>query len=335
MLDSGRYVHGPEHAAFEKELAAFLGVAHCAGVASGTDALELALAALGCTPGDEVITAANAGGYTTAAARKLGCVVRYADVDSATLGLSRETVEAALTDATRAVVATHLYGQMCDVEGIVELCRSRSIAVIEDCAQAAGARRGGRRAGTFADAAAFSFYPTKNLAAIGDGGAVVTGDPGVDERVRALRQYGWSEKYRAEVAGGWNSRLDELQAAVLRLGLPRLDERNERRREIVSRYAEALPADAGRLVRSDGEDFVAHLAVIVAEDRDRLTEALGTAGIATDVHYPVADYDQPAWRTDVRLPVTDHAVAHVLTVPCFPELTDEEVTAVCGALREL
>ena len=335
VLDSGRYVHGPEHAAFEEELAAFLGVAHCAGVASGTDALELALAAVGCTPGDEVIVAANAGGYATAAARKLGCAVRYADVDSATLGLSRVTLEAALTDATRAVVATHLYGQMCDIEGIVELCRSRGTAVIEDCAQAAGARRGGRRAGTFADAAAFSFYPTKNLAAIGDGGAVVTGDTGVDERVRALRQYGWSEKYRAHVAGGWNSRLDELQAAVLRLGLPRLDERNERRREIVSRYAEALPAHAGRYVRSDGDDYVAHLAVIVAEDRDRLAGALDAAGVGTDVHYPVADYDQPAWRTDLHLPVTDHAVAHVLTVPCFPELTDEEVGVVCGALREL
>ena len=335
VLDSGRFVHGKEHAAFEEELASFLGVAHCAGVASGTDALELALAAVGCGPGDEVVTAANAGGYSTAAARRLGCAVRYADVDSATLGLSAATLEAALTDVTRAVVATHLYGQMCDIEGIVELCRGRSIAVIEDCAQAAGARRGGQRAGAFADAAAFSFYPTKNLAAIGDGGAVVTGDAAVDERVRALRQYGWSEKYRADVSGGWNSRLDELQAAVLRLGLPQLDERNQRRRQIVARYAEALPAHAGRFVRSDGEDFVAHLAVIVAEDRERLAAALDEAGVGTDVHYPIADYDQPAWRTNTRLPVTDHAVAHVLTVPCFPELTDEEVAVVCGVLSEL
>ena len=335
VLDSGRYVHGPEHAAFEAELAAFLGVAHCAGVASGTDALELALAAVGCSPGDEVVTAANAGGYTTAAARKLGCAVRYADVDAATLGLSAATVEPALTDATRAVVATHLYGLMCDVEGIVELCRGRGIAVVEDCAQAAGARRSGRRAGSFGDAAAFSFYPTKNLAAIGDGGAVVTNDSAIDERVRALRQYGWSEKYRAEVAGGWNSRLDELQAAVLRVGLARLDERNERRREIVGRYAAALPAHAGRFVWSDGEDFVGHLAVILAEDRERLAAALTAADIGTDVHYPVADYDQPAWRTDVSLPVTDHAVAHVLTVPCFPELTEDEVERVCEVLGEL
>jgi dTDP-4-amino-4,6-dideoxygalactose transaminase len=335
VLDSGRYVHGPEHAAFEEELASFLGVTHCAGVASGTDALELALTAVGCGPGDEVVTAANAGGYSTAAARRLGCAVRYADVDPTTLGLSAASVEQALTGATRAVVTTHLYGLMCDVEGIVELCRGRGIAVVEDCAQAAGARRGGQRAGSFGDAAALSFYPTKNLAAIGDGGAVVTGDSRIDERVRTLRQYGWSEKYCADIAGGWNSRLDELQAAVLRLGLAHLDGRNERRRKIVSRYADALSDRTGRFVRSAGEDFVANLAVIVAEDRERLAAALDEVAVGTDVHYPVADYDQPAWRTDLHLPVTDHAVAHVLTIPCFPELTDEEVDVVCGVLREL
>ncbi len=153
--------------------------------------------------------------------------------------------------------------------------------------------------------------------------------------MRALRQYGWSEKYRAEVAGGWNSRLDELQAAVLRVGLARLDERNERRREIVRRYADALPSHAGRFVWNDGEDFVGHLAVILAEDRDHVRAALDAAGIGTDVHYPVADYEQPAWRADVRLPVTEHAVEHVLTVPCYPELTDAEVDRVCGVLREL
>ncbi len=251
------------------------------------------------------------------------------------MGLSAATVEEALTTSTRAVVATHLYGLMCDVEGIVEICRERGIAVVEDCAQAAGAQRGGRRAGSLGDAATFSFYPTKNLAAIGDGGAVATNTPEVDERVRALRQYGWSQKYRAEVPGGWNSRLDELQAAVLRVGLARLDERNERRREIVRRYAEALPPHAGRFVWNDGEDFVGHLAVILAEDRDHVRTALDAAGIGTDVHYPVTDYEQPAWRSDVRLPVTDHAVAHVLTVPCFPELTEDEVDRVCEALGEL
>ena len=335
VLAAGRYVHGPEHAAFEKELATFVGVGQCAGVASGTDALELALLAVGCIPGAEIVTAANAGGYAGAAGRRLGLEVRYAEVDPETLGLTAATVEHALTPATRAVVATHLYGLMCDIEGIVDLCRTRGIRVVEDCAQAAGAQRLGRRAGAFGDVATFSFYPTKLLAAIGDGGAVATDDSDTAERVRSLRQYGWSEKYRVEDAGGWNSRLDELQAAVLRVGLPRLDQRNDRRRRIVRRYAEALPSSAGRFVWADGEEFVGNLAVILATDRDRTRSALAAAGVGTDVHYPRADYDQPAWRSGERLSVTDHAVEHVLTVPCYPELTEDEVHRVAEALRDL
>jgi len=329
VVASGRYVHGPEHAAFEAELAAFLGVGACLGVASGTDALQLALAGVRCEPGDEIVTAANAGGYATAAALRMGLVPRYADIDLDTLGLSATTVEAALTPSTRAVVATHLYGLMCDVEAIVELCRGRGIAIVEDCAQAIGARRGGWRAGALGDAAAFSFYPTKNLACLGDGGAVATNNGEVAERVRLLRQYGWDAKYDVALVGGWNSRLDELQAAILRVGLQQLDERNERRRAIVRRYVAALPAAAGRFVARDGGDYVAHLAVILAEDRERLRARLEEAGIATDVHYPVADHEQPPWRTDIRLPVTEHAVEHVVTVPCFPELTDTEVGRVC------
>jgi dTDP-4-amino-4,6-dideoxygalactose transaminase len=335
VLDSGRYIHGPEHAAFEEEFASFVGAAHCAGVANGTDALELALAAVGCAPGDGVVVAANAGGYATAAAGRLGCIVVFADVDPVTLGLTAATVEPVLTDAIKAVVATHLYGLMCGIEGLVALCQERGIAVVEDCAQAAGARRGGLRAGAFGDAATFSFYPTKNLAAIGDGGAVVTDDRAIDERVRALRQYGWSEKYRVGVPGGWNSRLDELQAAVLRVGLAHLDDRNARRRDFVRRYADALPAHAGRLVWADGEDFVAHLAVILANDRESLRAALAAAEIGTDIHYPRADHQQDAWRTDDSLPVTEHAVAHVLTIPCYPELTRGEVEQIAGVLGDV
>lgn len=335
VVSSGRYVHGPEHAAFEAKLAAFLGLGHCLGVASGTDALQLALAGVGCEPGDEIVTAANAGGYGTAAALRMGLVPRYADVDPITLNVSAATIEAALTPATRAVIATHLYGLLCEVEAIVELCRFRGIAVVEDCAQAAGAQRGGARAGSFGDAAAFSFYPTKNLAALGDGGAVTTNDDRVADRVRQLRQYGWGEKYRVSLAGGWNSRLDELQAAVLELGLAHLDEGNARRRDIVRRYSAALPPEAGHFVSSGGEDFVAHLAVIVTSDRAVVQERLDRVGVDTGIHYPTADYDQPAWPGAVRLPVTDDAVKRVLTVPCFPELTDDEVDRVCEALDGL
>ena len=338
FLASGRYVLGPEHAAFENELAGFLGVRHCVGVASGTDALELALMAVGCREGDAILTAANCGAYTTGAARRAGLRVRFADVDPGTLGLSPSTVEEALAPDIRAVVVTHLYGLLADIEGIVALCGDRGIAVVEDCAQAAGARRNGRRAGAFGDAAAFSFYPTKNLAALGDGGAVTTDSDDVADSVRRLRQYGWDQKYRVSISGGRNSRLDELQAAVLRSRLGRLDEWNTRRRRIVQGYDAALASGVGRFVAGDGEDYVAHLAVVVAEDRERLRATLDAPGVGTDVHYPIADHRQPAWSdeyADVRLPVTEHAVEHVLTVPCFPELTEEEVARVCEVLRDL
>ncbi len=337
FLASGRYVLGPEHEAFERELADFLGVRHCVGVASGTDALELALAA-GSAPGSAVLVAANCGGYTTTAALRAGRRVRFADVDPETLGLSRETVERALAPDVGAVVLTHLYGLVGDVEGVVELCREREVVVVEDCAQAVGARRGGRRAGAIGDLAAFSFYPTKNLAALGDGGALATSNEAIADRVRSLRQYGWDAKYRVAIPGGWNSRLDELQAAMLRIRLGHVDEWNAARRRIVERYAASLPASAGRFVAGTGEEFVAHLAVVVAEDRDRMRSVLDVAGIGTDVHYPIPDHLQPAWRDDhrgVHLPVTEHAAEHVLSLPCFPELTEGEVEHVCEVLREL
>ena len=338
FLAAGRYVLGPEHSAFEGEFADFLGVNHCLGVASGTDALELALLGVGCRKGDAIVTAANCGGYATTAARRAGLRVLFADVDEATLGLSRETVEAALDADVRAVVVTHLYGLLADAEGIVALCRERQIAVVEDCAQAAGARRNGRRAGSIGDAAAFSFYPTKNLAALGDGGMVATNNDDVAERVRLLRQYGWDSKYHVTKDGGQNSRLDELQAALLRIRLSRLDDWNVQRRRIVARYADALPEGAGRFIGRASEDYVAHLAVAVLENRDRVRARFDDAGVGTDVHYPIADHEQPAWRDEydqLHLPVTEHAVRHVLTVPCFPELADEEIERVCEVLRGL
>jgi aminotransferase EvaB len=338
FLAAGRYVLGPEHAAFEGEFADFLGVKRCLGVASGTDALELALLGVGCRKGDAIVTAANCGGYAATAARRAGLRVLFADVDETTLGLARETVERTLDADVRAVVVTHLYGLLADVERIVALCRERQIAVVEDCAQAAGARRNGRRAGSIGDAAAFSFYPTKNLAALGDGGLVATNNDDVAERVRLLRQYGWDSKYHVVVDGGQNSRLDELQAALLRIRLPRLDDWNVQRRRIVARYADALPEGAGRFIGRASEDYVAHLAVAIFEDRERARARFDDAGVGTDVHYPIADHEQPAWRDEYDnacLPVTEHAVRHVLTVPCFPELADEEIERVCEVLRGL
>ena len=338
VLESGRYVMGREHDAFEHELAAHLGVAHCAGVASGTDALELALRAVGCHAGDELVIAANAGFYSSTAALALGMRIRYADVDEATLTLSAATLAPVVGETTKAVVVTHLYGFFAEVEPITELCRSHGVAVVEDCAQAVGARRDGHFAGSVGDVAALSFYPTKNLAALGDGGAVATNDDDVAARVRALRQYGWKTKYNVAIPGGRNSRLDELQAAILRTRLPLLATANERRREIVRAYESALGSSAARLVTQTGEDSVAHLAVLLADERDRVRSRFEEAGIATDVHYPLADHRQPVWGgryASAHLPVTEHAVEHVLTIPCYPELTEDEVARVCGVLEEI
>jgi dTDP-4-amino-4,6-dideoxygalactose transaminase len=334
VLDGGRYILGSEHDAFESELAAYLGVLHCVAVACGTDALELALRALECPADGEILTAANAGCYASTAISRAGLSVRFVDVDAETLVLSPETVAAAVTARTAAVIVTHLYGTLADVERVVELCHSRGVAVIEDCAQAAGARRGQRMAGSFGDLAAFSFYPTKNLAALGDAGAVVTADAAIAERVRQLRQYGWQGRYRV-VGDGRNSRLDELQAAILRTRLPRLDGDNKRRRAIVGAYAHALRPEVGRLAVSDSEDCVCHLAVALVERRETVRDAMRDGGVGTDVHYPIADHRQPHWADrfrDLSLPVTDHATEHVLTLPCFPELDDSEIERVCDVL---
>ncbi len=286
------HIQGPEHGLFESELAAFLGVSHVVGVASGSDALVLALLAVDCGPGDEVVTAANAGGYASSAIARLGCDVSYAEVDSDSLLMTPYSVLDAIGPATPAVVVTHLYGNVAKVEEIVAVCRPQGIAVIEDCAQSLGALSQGRRVGTIGDVAAFSFYPTKNLGAAGDGGAVATADDDVAATVRSLRQYGWGPKYQVDRPDGINSRLDEVQAAILRVGLPGLDSANERRREIVGRYAEALTGRSVRLVSGVTPEFVAHLAVVRADDRFGLQASLAAVGVETDIHYPIPDHLQ-------------------------------------------
>jgi aminotransferase EvaB len=335
VIGRGWYLLGEETEGFEREFAAYLKVRDVVTVASGTDALVLALAALGTSAGDEVVTAANAGGYTTNAALQRGMVPRYADVEEEDLLMSRKTVEAALSPQTAVVVVTHLYGKMAPIESIRDLCHERGVSVVEDCAQVAGARAAGGRAGSFGDVAAFSFYPTKNLGALGDGGAVATDRPEVAERVRRLRQYGWGSKYRVTERGGRNSRIDELQSAVLRGRLGALDAGNARRREVCGRYAEALAGTAVSMVHGGVTDFVGHLAVTRSADRAAFAAALQGRGIATDVHYPVPDHRQPALADPAcSLPVTERATAEVLSLPCFPELTDGEVDYVCTAIHE-
>jgi dTDP-3-amino-2,3,6-trideoxy-4-keto-D-glucose/dTDP-3-amino-3,4,6-trideoxy-alpha-D-glucose/dTDP-2,6-dideoxy-D-kanosamine transaminase len=334
VVRSGRYLLGEETECFERELAGYLGVGEVVAVASGTDALELALTALAAT-GREVLTAANAGGYAAIAARRRGSSVRFVDVAEDDLLLRPDGVERALTPRTGVVVVTHLYGKMARVREIRALCHERGVRVLEDCAQAAGARIDGALAGSIGDAAAFSFYPTKNLGALGDGGAVATSDPALARRVRRLRQYGWGEKYEVVEDRGANSRLDEVQAAVLRTRLSRLDASNRRRRAIARRYADAVAGTSLRMVGGDGEDHVAHLAVVRSPSRERLAAALATHGVGTAVHYPLPDHRQavPLGVAEQGLPVTERACGEVLSLPCFPELGDEEVDGVCSALQ--
>lgn len=336
VIESGYVVMGSHHKMFEEALAGYLGVAAAVGVASGTDALELAIKASMPEGKRTVLTAANAGGYTSTAARRAGYRLAYADVDADSLCLTAETVEKALTADVGVVVVTHLYGNLTDIERLVDVCHQRGIRVVEDCAQAIGARRGERMAGSFGDLAAISFYPTKNLGALGDGGAIVTNDGDLARKIAQLRQYGWAAKYDVAVPGGVNSRLDEIQAAFLLARLPMLDAHNARRRSIVSRYVAAAQGGPLKVLPADGDHHVAHLAVAVVPDRKAAVEHFAQHGVNTDVHFPVPDHLQPGFEVEAHhLPVTERAAREVLSLPCFPELTDEEVQAVCEAIGSL
>ena len=328
VLASGWYILGRECAAFEDEFAAYCRVPHCVTVGNGTDALELALRTLGVGPGDLVATVANAGGYSTTAIRAAGAEPLYVDIDPATMNVSAADLRARITPRVRAVIATHLYGRMAEMPEVLEA--AGGVPVIEDCAQAHGASIDGRKAGAWGALACFSFYPTKNLGALGDGGAITTSDDALAARVKSLRQYGWSAKY-CSAEYGRNSRLDEMQAASLRAKLPHVAAWNARRREIARAYDEALGRQEVR-----GESDVAHLYIVRSAARDELRAALAERGIGTDIHYPVPDHLQDAaGRTGVRLPETERAAREILTLPCYPELLPEEIEHVCHTLAEV
>ena len=334
VLNSGWYVLGKQVAAFERAFADFCGTADAIGVGNGTDALELALRALDVGAGDQVVTVANAGMYASSAILALGGVPVFVDVDASSLTMNPAELERALGPRCKAIVLTHLYGRLADVQAVLRIADARGIPVIEDCAQAHGAAAGGKRAGSFGKIGCFSFYPTKNLGAVGDGGAVTTSDPELARRLRSLRQYGWSEKYVVSNPGGRNTRLDELQAAVLLTKLPRLEGWNARRAAIAARYSDQLRHPAIEAPATPPGAYVAHLYVVRSTDREGLRAHLRQQGIATEVHYPVPDHRQPMLSDrcrDVKLPVTEHAAQQILTLPCFPEMTDAEVERVIAA----
>ncbi len=329
VVARGWYVLGEEGEAFEREFAQFSGASHCVGVANGTDALELAFRTLGIGVGSRVATVANAGCYATTALTLVGATPVFIDVVDTDHLMNVELLAvAAAAGDIDAIVVTHLFGLMHDMAAIRAIANRHSLPVIEDCAQAHGAHRNGLQAGTAGDIACFSFYPTKNLGAIGDGGAVLTGDEELAARLKRLRQYGWDKKYHVAFAGGRNSRLDEVQAAVLRAKLPHLRRWNDRRRRIASHYSENIenPRVVCPPVREEG--YVAHLYVVTCEERTALRQHLERARIGCDIHYPIPDHRQPFMPPgsgSTALPATERLAERVLTLPCFPELSDAEV----------
>ena len=334
VLESGWYVLGPELEAFEAELAAYHDVPHAVGVASGTDAIELALRALGIGPGDEVITVAYTAVATVCAIERAGALPVLVDVDETTFTMDPRAAAAAVGPRTRAIVPVHLYGHPADVDSLGALATRHGLALVEDCAQAHGARWRGRRVGTFGELGAFSFYPTKNLGACGDAGAVITADPQLATRLRELRNYGQRERH-LHVGPGHNSRLDELQAALLRVKLSRLDALNGERRRLAAEYSRRLATVRTPAAHPEAE-HVYHLYVVRHARRDGLRQHLARAGVETAVHYPRAVHQQPALSRLAAagrdLAVTERLVTEILSLPLFVGLTEEQLATVVEAV---
>jgi dTDP-4-amino-4,6-dideoxygalactose transaminase len=338
VMASGQFILGPEVSAFEEEFAAYCEARHAIGVASGLDALRLILLGYEVGAGDEVIVPSNTFIATWLAVTQAGAVPVPVEPDPVTHNVTAAAVEAAITERTRAIMPVHLYGQPADMDAIAALGRERGIPVVEDAAQAQGARYRGRRAGSLGDAAGFSFYPGKNLGAMGDAGAVTTSDDALAERIRTLRNYGSKVKYHHDVAG-LNSRLDSIQAAALRVKLRHLDEWNERRRELAGLYLGAL-ADVEGLtlpVAPDWAEPVWHLFVVRHPQRDALQSRLAEAGVDTIIHYPIPPHLTGAYAksfADARLPVAEKLAGEVLSLPMGPQLALEDAERVATAVRE-
>ena len=336
VLEKGSFILGSEVSAFEKEFAEYCGVAHAIGVASGTEALQLALMACEVGENDEVAVPAHTAVATVSAVEAGGARPLLVDIDLANYTLAPSLLHRILTPRTRAIIPVHLYGCPVDMDPVLQFARENHLFVIEDCSQAHGASYHSRKVGVWGDIAAFSFYPTKNLGAFGDGGAVVTNNPVLAEKVQLLRQYGWREHYISSIRG-INSRLDELQAGILRVKLRHLDAWNARRRQLADLYRELL-SGIDLVLPAQNAGHVYHQFVIRHPRRDALREYLKERGIHTLVHYPVPVHLQPAYA-DLgypagSLPMTERASREVLSLPIYPELTKEMVGLVCQAILD-
>jgi dTDP-4-amino-4,6-dideoxygalactose transaminase len=338
VLASGRYVLGPEVESFEDEFARYIGVSFGIGVGSGTEALHLALVACGIGKGDEVITVSNTAVATVAGIEQAGGTPVFIDIDPESFVMDPGKIEGAISSRTRAIVPVHLYGQPVDMSTVMNIAGRYGLSVIEDCAQAHGATYKGQRVGSFGRMACFSFYPTKNLGALGDGGMVVTKDLGLAENALLLREYVWKERNVSSIRG-WNTRLDELQAAVLRVKLRTLDDQNKKRMELAQLYGDSLKGVDLVLPRTlDGTMHVYHLYVIRSGRRDELQHFLHSRGVGATVHYPVPIHCQPAYRGSIcvedDMGMTQKAANEILSLPMYPELTSGEVHLVTEVVRE-
>jgi dTDP-4-amino-4,6-dideoxygalactose transaminase len=336
VLNSGRYILGTEVQSFEEEFAKFIGARFGIGTASGTDALYLALKAVGVGPGDEVLTVPHTAVATVAAIEMCGAIPVLVDVDLQTYTMDPERLQAAVSPRAKAVLPVHLYGYPADMASILAIAQQHNLTVVEDCAQAHGATYGDKGVGSIGDIAAFSFYPTKNLGAIGDGGLVATSDRGLAEKLNLLKQYGWQERYVSQVRG-WNSRLDELQAAILRVKLRHLTTGNQRRRELAQQYDHGLSQLPLIIPSSRGKgSHVYHQYVIRHNHRDELRAFLAERQIMTLVHYPVPIHLQPAYRGrlgDVgSFPVSERLALEVLSLPLYPEMSEAQINTVVEAV---
>jgi dTDP-4-amino-4,6-dideoxygalactose transaminase len=336
-ISQGHFILGGEVELFEKEFAAFCGAKYCVGVSSGTDALHLALRALGIGPGDEVITAANTFIATAFAISYAGATPVFVDIRPHDFNIDPELIEKAVTKRTRAIIPVHLYGQVADMAAISDIAKKHGLLVIEDACQAHGARYNGQRAGTIGDAGCFSFYPGKNLGACGDGGAVVTNNETVSNRIRELRNYGQNEKY-IHLTLGYNNRLDSIQAAILRVKLRYLDEWNASRKKAAQLYRELLSDNAIEIPRENPEsDHVYHLYVIQHQRRDDLLAFLREQQIFCGIHYPVPLNHQKPYSAAKTIPV-DVPVAHnvsrrILSLPMFPEISEQQIKHVVAEIE--
>ncbi len=336
VMGRGWFILGPEGEAFEKEFAGLLGVEHAVAVGNGTDAISLTLSALGVGPGDEVITTPLTATFSALAISRLGAKPIFADVEAGTLNLSPQSVRDRIGPRTRALLPVHLYGNPCSLPALSDLAGNAGLALVEDACQAHGASLEGRALGSWGRAGCFSFYPTKNLGALGDGGMIVTANGDLAERLRRLRNGGQVSRYCHQEIGV-NSRLDELQAAILRVKLQRLPAWNERRRSLARLYEELLAeTPASPVPPLPGALPARHLFVIRAPQRDRLQEALASAGVETLIHYPIPAHLQPAYRDlgqgQGSCPAAEEAAREILSLPLYPELTESQVERVAGAV---